>query len=136
EGKSIRTRLRPETGEDARGDGYDFYPSRAELEREFDRVCEAQARHHPDLLDDERIAHLRAIIFYQRPLKPVVAGRCSYNPDETRLARAHPLFQAFRLYKEVNELALVGEDQQTRKLTIEQRDTLVHKLRSARTASF
>jgi len=136
EGKSIRTRLRPETGEDAKGDGYDFYPSRAELEREFDRVCEAQARYHPDLLDDERITHLRAIIFYQRPLKPVVAGRCSYNPDETRLARAHPLFQAFRLYKEVNELALVGEDQQARKLTTEQRDTLVHKLRSAKTVSF
>jgi CRISPR-associated endonuclease Csn1 len=136
EGKSVRTRLRPETGEDAKGDGYDFYPSRAELEREFDLLCEAQAVHHPDLLNDERIAHLRSIIFYQRPLKPVVAGRCSYNQHETRLPKAHPLFQTFRLYKEVNELALVGEDQKARKLSVDQRDALIAKLRSTRTATF
>lgn len=136
EGKSVRTRLRPEAGEGAKGDGYDFYPSRAELEREFDCLCEAQAAYHPDLLSDERVAHLRRVIFYQRPLKPVVAGRCSYNQDETRLPKAHPLFQTFRLYKEVNELALVGEDQQARKLTVEQRDALIGKLRSTRTASF
>lgn len=136
EGKSVRTRLRPETAEDAKGDGYDFYPSRAALEREFDLVCEAQAAYHPDLLTDENVAHLRAIAFYQRPLKPVQAGLCSYNLSEDRLPKAHPLFQAFRLYKEVNELALVGEDQQARKLSIDQRDTLIRKLRSAKTTSF
>ncbi|MFC5386732.1 type II CRISPR RNA-guided endonuclease Cas9 [Aquamicrobium segne] len=136
EGKSVRTRLRPETGETAKGDGYDFYPSRAELEREFDLICEAQAAYYPDLLDEERVAHLRRIIFYQRPLKPVLPGRCSYNPDEVRLPKAHPLFQTFRLYKEVNELALIGEDQQPRKLNVEQRDELIHKLRSAKTSSF
>ena len=135
-GHSVRTRLRPEAGADAKGDGYDFYPSRAELEREFDLICEAQAAHHPDLLSDEHVAHLRSIIFYQRPLKPVVAGRCSYNQHETRLPKAHPLFQAFRLYKEVNELALVGEDQQARKLSVDQRDALIRKLRSAKTVTF
>ena len=135
-GQSVRTRLRPETGEDTKGDGYDFYPSRAELEREFDLICEAQAVHHPELLSDGHVAHLRSIIFYQRPLKPVVAGRCSYNEQETRLPKAHPLFQDFRLYKEVNELALVGEDQQARKLTVEQRDVLIRKLHSAKTATF
>lgn len=135
-GKAVRTRLRPEAGEDAKGQGYDFYPSRAELEREFDLICEAQAAHHPELLTDDHVAHLRSIIFYQRPLAPARIGRCSYNPDETRLPKAHPLFQAFRLYKEVNELTLVGEDQQARKLTVEQRDTLIRKLRSAKTASF
>src|SRR5690606_16516155 len=92
--------------------------------------------HHPYLLSDERVAHLRSIIFYQRPLKPVVAGRCSYNQDETRLPKAHPLFQAFRLYKEVNELALVGEDQQARKLSVDQRDALIRKLRSSKTVTF
>lgn len=135
-GQSVRTRLRPEVGEDAKGDGYDFYPSRAELEREFDLICETQAAHHPDLLSDEHVAHLRSIIFYQRPLKPVVAGRCGYNQHETRLPKAHPLFQAFRIYKEVNELALVGEDQQARKLSVDQRDALMRKLRSAKTVTF
>ncbi|MBL8581521.1 MAG: type II CRISPR RNA-guided endonuclease Cas9, partial [Rhizobiaceae bacterium] len=134
--QSVRTRLRPETGEDAKGDGYEFYPSRAQLEREFDLICEAQATHHPDLLSDEHVAHLRSIVFHQRSLKPVVAGQCSYNQHEKRLPKAHPLFQTFRLYKEVNELALVGEDQQARKLTVDQRDALIRKLRSNRKASF
>lgn len=135
-GDPVRTRLRPETGEDVKGDGYDFYPSRAQLEREFDLICEAQAAHHPDLLRDERVAHLRSITFHQRPLKPVVAGRCSYNQHETRLPRAHPLFQAFRLYKEVNELELVGDDQQSRKLTVDQRDTLIRQLRAKKKSAF
>jgi CRISPR-associated endonuclease Csn1 len=135
-GASVRTRLRAETGENAKGDGYDFYPSRQALEDEFDIICDSQAAHHPDLLTEERIAHLRDIIFYQRPLKPVQAGRCSYNQAETRLPKAHPRFQTFRLYKEVNELALVCEDQQTRKLTPEQRDKLISELHSKKTASF
>lgn len=136
EGNSVRTRLRPETGEEARGDGYDFYPSRAALETEFDTICSVQSVHHPDILTEERVAHLRNIIFFQRPLAPGKVGRCSYNEDELRVAKAHPLFQAFRLYKEVNELELIGEDQRHRKLTPEQRDILVSKLRSSRSAGF
>lgn len=136
EGKTVRTRLRPETGEEARGGGYDFYPSRAALEAEFDAICGVQVKHYPDLLTEDRIKHLRDIIFFQRPLAPGKVGRCSYNNDEPRVAKAHPLFQAFRLYKEVNELELIGEDQLRRKLTIEQRDVLVAKLRSVRSASF
>lgn len=136
DGKSVRTRLRPETGADAKGDGYDFYPERQALEQEFDDICAEQARHHPDVLTPERIAHLRAITFYQRPLKPPLVGKCSYNPAEDRLAKAHPLFQEFRLLKEVNELELVDEQQKRRKITPEERDTLLKKLKPAKTASF
>ncbi|MDD9909557.1 MAG: type II CRISPR RNA-guided endonuclease Cas9 [Ahrensia sp.] len=134
--KSVRTRLRPETGEGARGDGYDFYPSRGHLEDEFDKICAVQATHHPELLTKDAVQHLRIIIFYQRPLKPVVPGRCSYNPDEMRLPKAHPLFQTFRLLKEVNELALIGEDEIPHKLTPDQRDALVLQLRGVKSANF
>src|SRR3546814_14759349 len=57
---SVRTRLRPETGEDAKGDGYDFYPGRALVEEEFAAIWEAQAPHHPDALTPE---------VYQRPFR-------------------------------------------------------------------
>jgi len=141
-GKSIRTRLRPEQAAetnpdaDAKGDGYDFYPDRAELENEFDRIMAAQAAHHPELLTEERISALRETILFQRNLLPPKVGKCSYNPDEIRLPKAHPLFQEFRLYKEVNELALLDEHQVSHKLAPEQRDALVLKLRGAKTASF
>jgi len=141
-GHSVRTRLRPEAmaefdaDPDARGEGYVFYPTRAELEDEFDAIMKAQAAYHPSILTDKNIAALRHTILFQRPLLAPKVGKCSYNPAETRLPKAHPLFQQFRLYKEVNELALIGADQNPVKLTKDQRDILVLKLRGAKTASF
>ncbi len=139
--KSIRTRLRPETqaefepDKNAKGDGYDFYPDRAELEREFDTIVDAQAPHHPHLTE-QTIAALRETILFQRPLLPPRVGKCSYNPDELRLPKAHPLFQEFRLYKEVNELKVTDKYERAFRLTPEQRDTLILKLRGAKKPSY
>lgn len=123
-GLSVRARMT------ADGDAYTFYPSRDALEREFDRIMSIQRRFHLDLLSEETVAELRKTIFYQRALRPVRPGKCSYNPAEPRLPKAHPLFQAFRLVKELNELEIVGKDQQHQKLTQEQRDTLLLLLRT------
>ncbi len=139
-GKSIRTRLRPVTefssDPDAKGDGYQFYPDRAELEKELAKILSKQAGFHPQLLSEARLAEIKETILYQRPLRPTIPGKCSYNTEENRLPKAHPLFQAFRLYKEVNELELIDPYQNHHKLTPEQRDVLILKLRSAKTAKF
>lgn len=123
-GLPIRARL------SADGKAYNFYPSRAVLEHEFDRITARQKLFHAGLLTDDLIAQLKETIFFQRPLRPVVPGKCAYNPAEQRLPKAHPLFQHFRLLKEVNELALIGEDQEERKLTPDQRDALMLLLRT------
>lgn len=115
---------------------YDFYPVRKLLEEEFEAIWRKQQDYHPEVLTDERRAHLFTVMFYQRPLKPVIVGKCSFNPKEARLARAHPLFQAFRLYKEVNELEVVLPDQSQRKLTLDERDALILKLRGQRKATY
>ena len=122
-GLSVRARMT------ADGQGYDFYPSRDALEHEFERIMDSQRRFLPDLLSDAVIGDIRDVVFFQRPLRPVQPGKCSYNPAEERLPKAHPLFQRFRLLKEVNELEIVGEDQQHRKLTPDQRDALATALR-------
>ena len=124
-GLSVRARMT------ADGQGYDFYPSRAALEREYDRVMESQRRFHPALLNDETIADIRDTVFHQRSLRPVKPGKCSYPPHlEDRLPKADPRFQRFRLLKEVNELEIIGEDQQKRKLTPDQRNALLTALRT------
>lgn len=123
-GLSVRARMT------ADGEGYAFYPARAELEREYDAIMRSQRRFHPEVLNDTVIGEIRDVVFYQRPLRPVPAGRCSYNIAESRLPRAHPLFQKFRLLKEVNELEIVGEDQKKVKLTPDQRNHLVLQLRT------
>jgi CRISPR-associated endonuclease Csn1 len=66
---SVRARLRPETGEGAKGNGYDFYPDRQMLEEEFAAIWAAQAPHHPGVLTPEVHDRLFEVIFHQRPLK-------------------------------------------------------------------
>lgn len=120
----------------AEGDGYDFYPERRHLEAEFDAVWAAQAAHHSDLLTDNVRDRLRRIIFFQRPLKDSTVGGCTFFNKETRLAKAHPLFQERRLFEEVNQLEITSAGALSRKLTLEQRDKIILKLKSAKTASF
>jgi CRISPR-associated endonuclease Csn1 len=117
-------------------EGYGFYPERSFLEAEFDWIWNAQAPYYPDILTEARREHLKLVMFFQRPLKRPIVGRCSFNPEEERLPKAHPLFQEFRLLKEINELELVHRDQHHEKLTPDQRDALLTQLKSQRSAAF
>lgn len=125
-----RVRINPE------GDSYDFYPDRRHLEGEFDAIWRAQAAYHSGIMTDERRDRLRRIIFFQRPLKTPEVGVCTFFNHEPRLPKAHPLFQQLRLYQEVNHLEITKAGATSRKLDIEQRDTIILKLKSAKTASF
>lgn len=124
-GKNVRTRLRPETDEGAKGDGYDFYPGRKLMEEEFDAIWEAQAPHHPAVLTKEVYARLREIIFYQRPLKAPRIGMCTLIAGDERLPKAHPLFQRRRLLEELNALMIVRPGEVAQRLTREERDRLL-----------
>ncbi len=131
----VRTRLRPETGENAKGDGYDYYPDRSCLEAEFEKIWAAQAFYHPALLTPALKAKVHAIIFYQRKLKEPRIGRCTYFDDE-RLPKAHPLFQERRLYEEVNALEVDTPGEPSRKLSLDERDKLIMKLSTSKSAAF
>lgn len=133
---SVRTRLRPETGEGAKGDGYDFYPSRALIAEEFEEIWAAQAPHHPDTLTPQVHDRLYEIIFHQRPLRAPQVGQCTLVAGETRLPKAHPLFQKRRLLEEINALMIVRPGEVAQRLTPEERDTLYLKLKDKRAVSF
>jgi len=133
---SVRTRLRPETGEGAKGDGYDFYPDRQMLEDEFDAIWTAQAPHHPDALTDDVRDRLFEIVFHQRPLKAPRIGTCTLVPGDARLPKAHPLFQRRRLYEEINALRIVRVGENPHPLTLEERDILYLKLKDSRVSTF
>ena len=135
-GEAKRVRMRPEA------DGYDFYPDRRHYEHEFDAIWNAQAPHHPDVLTDAARDAIHRIIFFQRPLKAQVVGKCSFAgwygipDDEKRLPKAHPLFQQRRLYEEVNQLEVVAAGMPSRKLTLDERDRLILKLQDKKKVSF
>lgn len=115
---------------------YAFYPERAMLEDEFKKIWQAQAEYYPDVLTKEREEELFHVVFFQRPLKEPKVGLCTLIETERRLAKAHPVFQLFRLYKEINELAIVLPDFSQRKLTMDERDTLVTLMRPVKTKTF
>lgn len=103
--------------------GYDFYPQRAMVEAEFDRLWDAQTHHNPALTDDAQ-EDLRAVMFRQRELREVKPGKCSLDPTQERAPKALPLFQQFRIYQELNNLRLREFGEHERGLALEERDTL------------
>ena len=118
----VRVRL---NGQGAQA-SYDFYPQRAMLEAEFDAVWAEQAKHH-DVLTDALRDRLRHAVFHQRPLKPVLPGRCTFYPDRYRLARGTELAQAFIVLGQLGNLQIDAGDGE-RPLTVAERDALATKL--------
>ncbi len=115
---------------------YERYPQRDMLEREFDLIWAAQAAHHPALMTEEARAAIRSVMFHQRPLKPPIVGRCTFFPEEFRLAAAHPVAQAFRIYQELANLEIEEGLARPRKLTLAERDRLAAPLLAGEDLTF
>lgn len=120
------TRIRP-TGAGAKL-SYAFYPTRALLEAEFDHIWATQAAFHPSLTDDKR-ERLRDTIYFQRPLRPVRPGKCTFFPDRDRLPRWHPAAQEFLILSQLNHLRIV-DDHGEQPLDITARDLVARTLMS------
>lgn len=113
-----------------------IFPAREMLEKEFWAIWNKQADYYPEMMTKERGEHLFRIIFHQRDLKKQEPGKCSYLPSENRIAKADPLFQHFRLLKELNELQVIESGKAARPLTLNERDMLLGELSSKKTMSF
>jgi len=129
--QAVRVRLQG-TGKD---EHYQFYPHRTLIEEEFDRLWRKQVEFHPDLLTSDAKTQLKHIVFFQRPLKPVVPGRCTLDPTERRAPLALPVVQRFRIYQELANLRIerFGE---SRALSLPERDSLFTKLERKPKLSF
>lgn len=115
---------------------YAFYPHRRHYEEEFEMLWQAQRLHHPDLMTERVKEIIQTIIFYQRPLKPPSVGPCLFEPTESRLPKAHPLFQERRLYETINHLRLKKIGEQARSLTLDERDLVYRALQKVKQKSF
>lgn len=111
---------------------------REALRREFDRIWDFQAPHHPQALTGEFRARLARAIFFQRPpgRSRVRAGRCSLEPGRERTPWSDPLAQRFRLLHGVNDLRLLLPGGDRRGLHPGERRLLVDRLERGGDASF
>jgi CRISPR-associated endonuclease Csn1 len=97
---------------------------------EFNALWDAQGRHDPGLLSEERKKELFQTMFFQRPLKfdPAVIGHCELEPDQPRAPSYLLISQRFRLLQAVNNLKLYPPLEGERELTAEERRKLVEAL--------
>ena len=107
--------------------GYEFYPDRSHLEKEFDKIWAVQRAFHSGTLTEDLRKSLRKIIFHQRPLKPPKVGRCLYM-EEDRLPKAHPLASRRILMETVNHLRIVTRGEADRALSWSQRQQVLKEL--------
>lgn len=114
---------------------YDLYADRAMYEQEFDALWRRQIELGATLADDAR-DDIRDIVFYQRPLRPVDPGKCALDPTDARAPEALPLFQRFRMLKQLSDLRVVAADQSSRRLTVQERDRVLEKLERRNELSF
>ena len=107
-----------------------LFPFREIYKQEFDAIFEKQRLFYPEILTDSVITNIREILFFQRPLKETEEGVCTFEPDERCIAKAHPLFQSFRIWQHVVSLTFVSEtDLEYGKLTKEKLERLVYILK-------
>jgi CRISPR-associated endonuclease Csn1 len=119
------------------GVDYGFYPQRCFAEAEFDAIAAKQRLFHSGL--DHAVegpGGLRDIIFHQRPLKPVLPGKCTLNPMEPRAPKALPMAQRFRILQDLNHLRVVSPDMDRRPLTLAERDKLFAILEGGKDLTF
>lgn len=114
---------------------YDHYADRAMILAEFDLLWRRQAELGAPLSDAAR-DEIADIVFFQRPLKPVDPGKCAYDPEDARAPEALPLFQRFRMLKQLADLEIVAPDLSHRRLTKDERDRVLEKLERKAELSF
>nr|WP_194093718.1 type II CRISPR RNA-guided endonuclease Cas9 [Marivivens aquimaris] len=131
-GAYLWARLQAKQGVRVRASGenadkhYEYYPTREMLKAEFDTIWSEQAKYH-DLSDALRDRLRDYTIFYQRPLKPVQPGRCTFFPDRDRLPRWHPTAQAFLILQDLANLRVI-RDEGEQSLDLETRKVLFNTL--------
>lgn len=152
--------LRTDTTAKVRGK----HTRRSMLVDEFNRIWQAQAAHHPQLLTDQlrygiagpqqqprkprrtgdgrdwlTAYGIEGILFFQRSMfwPASMIGKCEFEKTERRCARADRDFQRFRMLQEVNNLRYIDPDRNTEcALTDEQRILLLDKLSKSDKATF
>ncbi|MDC0649925.1 type II CRISPR RNA-guided endonuclease Cas9 [Alphaproteobacteria bacterium] len=119
-------------------DLYEFYPDRAMLEQEFDKLWQAQAAFDANLYNEEAKERIKGVVFFQRKLKPQEVGRCTFLPEEKRISKALPSFQRFRIYQELSNLAWIDRDGAAHSITasLSLRDRLFGELETKKKLSF
>lgn len=131
-GKSVRARLGKIDGKE----GYEIYIDRSLIEEEYNIIMAEQQKYHKELTKDI-IDDIFNIIFYQRPLKKQIIGKCSLTGEDIKLHKAHVLAQDFIILQKINDLRVYDENvYENRELTPDEKAVLKAELQNKKEMSF
>jgi len=130
------TRVAREDGKSRILKSYDLYIDRAMVEHEFDLLWAKQSGFDQSRYSEAALILLKGILFHQRPLKPVKPGRCTLLPEEERAPLALPSVQQFRIYQELNHLAILTDDAREQFVTLDQRNAVARVLNEHSKSTF
>jgi CRISPR-associated endonuclease Csn1 len=84
---------------------------RADYIHEFDQIWEVQKQYHSILTEELRKEIRDITIFYQRKLKSQkhLISFCELDPRFRVAPKSSPVFQAFRMWQNINNIAVVSE---------------------------
>lgn len=105
----------------------DYAIPRYLVKDEFNKIWDKQTEFYPQMKKENLKKEIYDILFYERPAAPYATGKCIYFREEDRLLKAYPLSEMRRIYEEVNNIRILN-DMNKRKLTLEERDSIVNKL--------
>ncbi len=116
----------------------DKYTHRSMFEEEFDLLWDNQAKFHNGELSEKLRDETKEIIFHQRELKVQshLIGNCPLESDKKRIAKAHLLFQEFRIIKNLNNLTISDENGLSIPLTVEDKRAIKEVLDKKDKATF
>lgn len=100
----------------------DLIFNRSSYEKEFNVIMDRQN------VDTELRKKLFNIIYHQRPLKKGKIGRCDYEPNRTVTHASNPLYQAFRIWRDVNNIVIYDAAKNELEIPWELRQKWVEKL--------
>ena len=116
----------------------DRYTHRDQYKDEFEKLWSKQKQYCPDLCTKKLKNNLYDTIFYQRPISSQAQfiGKCPLETDKKRIARAHRLYQEFRIFKNVNNLTAFDETGEELLISDKQREAIIEKLMSVKETTF
>ena len=104
------------------------YTLRRWYEDEFDHLMDCQKQLGGLNLSEDSVKEVKEIIYFQRPLKDQsdLVGNCKFEPEEKRVAKAHPQAEEFVIWQTINNLEVHPEEtlKGKRRLSDDERELL------------
>lgn len=95
--------------------------TRKTYEDEFNAIMDKQQ------LDDKLRQKLFSLIYYQRPLKKPKISKCKYEKNRTVCHASNPIYQEFRIWRDVLNISIYDNENNELEISFEQRTNWFEK---------